>query len=93
MTVYAADPRPASPDVVAVVASLRAHAEKIRAAQLAKLGRLSGNERRTVELVTAQILNRFLDLPAVRLTQAASAAETATYADAVRRLFGLGEYA
>lgn len=79
------------PDVAAVIASLRAHAEKIRVARLAKLGRLSGNERRTLELVTAQILNRFLDLPAMRLTQATSAIEGATYADAVRCLFGLGE--
>ena len=79
------------PDVVAVVASLRAHAEKIRAARLAKLGALSGNERRTAESVTARILDRFLDVPVLRLTQAASAAEGATYADAVRCLFGLGE--
>lgn len=79
------------PDVAAVIVSLRAQAEKIRAARLAKLGSLSDNERRTLESVTARILDRFLDLPATRLTEAASAKEGATYADAVRRLFGLGE--
>jgi glutamyl-tRNA reductase len=79
------------PDVAAVIVSLRAQAEKIRAARLAKLGPLADDERRTLESVTARILDRFLALPAVRLTQVASTAEGATYADAVRRLFGLGE--
>jgi len=78
-------------DVVPAIVSLRARAEEIRAAELAKLGRLSDNERRTVELATAQILNKLLHLPTVRLKQAAAAAEGATYADAVRHLFGLDE--
>lgn len=79
------------PDVAAVIVSLRAQAEKIRAARLKKLGPLSDDERRTLESVTARILERFLELPATRLTQAASASEGATYVDAVRRLFGLGQ--
>jgi len=79
------------PDAATVVASLRAHAEKIRAARLEKLGPLSDHERRKLEFVTARILDRFLALPATRLTQAGSAVERATYADAVQRLFGLGE--
>jgi glutamyl-tRNA reductase len=81
----------ASLDVVPAIASLRARAEEIRTAELAKLGRLSDRERRTVESVTAQILNKLLHLPTVRMKQAAAAAEGATYADAVRHLFGLEE--
>jgi glutamyl-tRNA reductase len=80
-------------DVTAVVAALRAHAEEIRAARLAKVGTLSDDGRRRLESVTVRILDRFLDLPAARLSQAGSAAERATYADDVRCLFGLGEKA
>jgi glutamyl-tRNA reductase len=83
----------ASLDVVPAIVSFRARAEEIRAAELAKLGRLSDNERRTVELATAQILNKLLHLPTVRMKQAAAAAEGATYAAAVRHLFGLDEEA
>jgi glutamyl-tRNA reductase len=79
----------ASLEVVPAIASLRARAEEIRAAELAKLGRLPEHERRTVESVTAQILNKLLHLPTVRMKQAAAAAEGAAYADAVRHLFGL----
>jgi glutamyl-tRNA reductase len=81
----------ASLEVVPAITSLRARAEQIRAAELAKLGRLSEQERRTVESVTAQILNKLLHLPTVRMKQAAAAAEGAAYADAVRHLFGLEE--
>jgi glutamyl-tRNA reductase len=82
-------------DVVPAIASLRARAEEIRAGELAKaegrLGELSESERRTVESVTAQIVNKLLHLPTVRMKQAAAAAEGAVYAEAVRHLFGLGE--
>ena len=81
----------ASLEVVPAITSLRAHAEEIRAAELAKLGRLSEHERRTVESVTAQILNKLLHLPTVRMKEAAAADEGAAYADAVRHLFGLEE--
>ena len=46
----------ASLDVVPAIASLRAHAEAIRAAELAKLGALPDAERERVEAVTAQIV-------------------------------------
>jgi glutamyl-tRNA reductase len=81
----------ASLDVVPAITSLRARAEEIRSAELAKLGRLPEHERRTVESVTTQILNKLLHLPTVRMKQAAAAAEGAAYADAVRHLFGLEE--
>ena len=82
----------ASLDVVPAIASLRAHAEEIRAAELAKLsGRVSEDERRTLESVTAQILNKLLHLPTVRMKEAAITSDGAAYADAVRHLFGLDE--
>jgi glutamyl-tRNA reductase len=79
----------ASLEVVPAIASLRARAEEIRAAELAKLGRLPEHERKTVESVTAQIVNKLLHLPTVRMKQAAAGADGAAYADAVRHLFGL----
>jgi glutamyl-tRNA reductase len=85
----------ASLDVVPAIASLRARAEEIREAELEKaeslLGRLDESQRRAVEAVTAQIVNKLLHLPTVRLKQAAAAADGVLYAEAVRHLFGLGE--
>ena len=74
-----------------VAGSLMARAEEIRATELAKLGGLSEDERRTIELATAQILDKLLHTPAVRLKQAAAAAEGAPFAAAVRYLFGLDD--
>ncbi|HZT92790.1 MAG TPA: glutamyl-tRNA reductase [Gaiellaceae bacterium] len=78
----------ASLDVVPAIASLRARAEEIRSAELAKV-RVSDDERRTLESVTAQILNKLLHLPTVRMKEAAVGPDGAMYADAVRHLFGL----
>ncbi len=83
----------ASRDVVPAITSLRARAEEIRRSELekaeARLGALSESERRAVESVTAQIVNKLLHLPTVRMKQAAAAADGVVYADAVRHLFGL----
>jgi glutamyl-tRNA reductase len=82
----------ASLDVVPAIASLRARAEEIRAAELAKLERrLSDEERRAVESATAQVVNKLLHLPIVRMKEAAVTTDGVVYADAVRHLFGLGE--
>ena len=78
----------ASLDVVPAIASLRARAEEIRSAELAKV-RVSEDERRTLESVTTQILNKLLHLPTVRMKEAAVSADGAAYADAVKHLFGL----
>jgi glutamyl-tRNA reductase len=82
-------------DVVPAIASLRARAEEIREAELRKaeglLGRLDESQRRAVEAITAQIVNKLLHLPTVRMKQAAAAADGVIYAEAVRHLFGLGE--
>jgi glutamyl-tRNA reductase len=85
----------ASLDVVPAIASLRARAEEIREAELQKaeslLGRLDESQRRAVEAVTAQIVNKLLHLPTVRMKQAAVAADGVLYAETVRHLFGLDE--
>ncbi|MFL5918133.1 MAG: glutamyl-tRNA reductase [Gaiellaceae bacterium] len=78
----------ASLDVVPAIASLRAHAEEIRAAELER-AKLSGAERRAAESVTAAVLNKLLHLPTIRMKEAAAAADGVLYADAVRHLFGL----
>jgi glutamyl-tRNA reductase len=83
----------ASLDVVPAIASLRARADEIRRGELAKaearLGRLTEAERSAVEAMTAQIINKLLHLPTVRMKEAAAAADGVIYADAVRHLFGL----
>jgi len=78
----------ASLDVVPTIASLRARAEEIRASELSK-AKLSDEERRAVDSITTQILNKLLHLPTVRMKEAAAAADGVLYADAVRHLFGL----
>jgi glutamyl-tRNA reductase len=82
----------ASLAVVPAIASLRARAEEIRTAELARLeGRLPEGERDVVDTVTTQIVNKLLHLPTVRLKEAAVTADGLLYADVVRHLFGLGE--
>jgi glutamyl-tRNA reductase len=82
----------ASLAVVPAIASLRAHAEEIRRAELARLeGRLPEGDRDVVDTLTAQIVNKLLHLPTVRLKEAAVTADGLLYADVVRHLFGLDE--
>jgi glutamyl-tRNA reductase len=80
-------------DVVPAITQLRARAEEIRRAELArahgKLERLSDADRNAVESLTSQIVNKLLHLPTVRMKEAAAGADGAVYADAVRRLFDL----
>ena len=56
---------------------MRARAEEIRSAELAKaesrLGQLADSERRIVDALTSQIVNKLLHLPTVRLKEAAAA--------------------
>jgi glutamyl-tRNA reductase len=85
----------ASLSVVPAIASLRARAEAIRAAELARvetrLGHLPQGERDIVDTVTAQIVNKLLHLPTVRMKEAAVTPDGLLYADVVRHLFGLEE--
>jgi glutamyl-tRNA reductase len=81
----------ASRDVVPAIASLRARAEEIRAAELERARGLSEQERRAAESITARVLDKLLHLPTVRLKEAAAGADGAVYADAVRHLFDLGD--
>jgi glutamyl-tRNA reductase len=81
--------------VVPAITSLRARAEEIRASELARidarLQRLPEGERRAVEALTSQIVNKLLHLPTVRMKEAAVTPDGVVYADVVRHLFGLGE--
>jgi glutamyl-tRNA reductase len=83
----------ASRGVVPAIAALRGRAEEIRAGELARarrrLARLSEEERRAVEALTVQIVNKLLHEPTVRLKEAAAGAEGSAHADAVRHLFDL----
>jgi glutamyl-tRNA reductase len=84
----------ASLDVVPAIASLRERAEIIRSGELAKaesrLGGLSESERRTVESLTTQIVNKLLHVPIVRLKEAA-ATDGPGYVEVARHLLGIGE--
>jgi glutamyl-tRNA reductase len=85
----------ASLAVVPAITSLRALAEDIRTSELARiearLGRLPEGDRDVVDAVTAQIVNKLLHLPTVRMKEAAVSPDGVLYADVVRHLFGLGE--
>jgi glutamyl-tRNA reductase len=82
----------ASLAVVPAIASLRALAEQIRSSELARVeGRLPESERAVVDTVTAQIVNKLLHLPTIRMKEAAVTPDGLVYADVVRHLFGLAE--
>ncbi len=82
----------ASLAVVPAIASLRALAEEIRSTELARVeGKLPESERAVVDTVTAQIVNKLLHLPTIRMKEAAVTPDGLVYADVVRHLFGLGE--
>jgi glutamyl-tRNA reductase len=80
---------------VPAIASLRARAEEIRMAELAKAERrlrgFTEPERQIVDRVTTQLVSRLLHLPTVRLKQAASAADGPLYVGAACHLFGLDD--
>jgi glutamyl-tRNA reductase len=69
----------AARDVAPLIASIRERADEIRRGELARAsGRLAGlseNERKAVESLTNQIVNKLLHEPIVRLKEAAAAAE------------------
>jgi glutamyl-tRNA reductase len=82
----------ASREVVPAIASLRAWAEEVRAGELARVrGRLglSESQEEAVESITAQIVNKLLHPPTVRLKEAVDGADGGGYAQAVRHLFDL----
>jgi glutamyl-tRNA reductase len=82
----------ASLAVVPAIASLRALAEEIRSSELARVeAKLPESERAVVDTVTAQIVNKLLHLPTIRMKEAAVTPDGLVYADVVRHLFGLGE--
>ncbi len=84
----------ASREVVPEIASLRAWAEEVRTAELARArGRLalSESQHAAVDSVTARIVDKLLHLPTVRMKVAADGANGGSYAEALRHLFGLDD--
>jgi glutamyl-tRNA reductase len=83
----------ASRGVVPAIAALRARAEQIRSGEIERaarrLERLPAEDRRAVEALTVQLVNKLLHDPTVRLKEAAAVADGSAYADAVRHLFAL----
>jgi glutamyl-tRNA reductase len=81
-----------SRDVVPAIAALRHSADEIRRGELRRVeGRLSPGERELVESLTAQIMNKFLHEPTIRMKRAATGPAGLAYAGAVQHLFGNGE--
>ena len=82
-------------EVVPAITSLRRRAEEIRSAELeragARLEGLSPKQRLAVESLTAQIVNKILHVPTVRLKEAAAGADGLAYADTMRHLFDLSD--
>jgi glutamyl-tRNA reductase len=81
--------------VVPAIAALRRRADAIRTAELTraerKLATLTPRERRLVESLTAQIVNKFLHEPTIRMKAAAGGPAGLAYAGVVQRLFEPGE--
>lgn len=80
-------------EVVPTVAAIRAKAEAVRQAELAKaikrLGGLSEKELKTVEALTGSIVNKMLHGPTERLKAVASEKDGYTYVESARYLYGL----
>jgi len=80
-------------EVAPLVSSLRARAEELRAAELARfrsrLAALDPAAREAVEALTRGLVNKLLHDPTVRVKEAAGTAQGDAYADALAALFGL----
>jgi glutamyl-tRNA reductase len=80
-------------EVAPLVSSLRAHAEELRAAELARfrsrLGALDPTAREAVDALTRGLVNKLLHDPTVRIKDAAGTAQGELYANALAALFDL----
>jgi glutamyl-tRNA reductase len=80
-------------EVVPTITALRARADAIREAELAKayarLGDLSERDRETIDALTAAIVNKLLHQPIVRLKERSGDHDGRQYAPAARALFAL----
>lgn len=82
-------------EVEPTIRALRAQAESVRLAELARLARrltgLDDDQREAVELLTKGILNTLLHEPTIRLKELADAGGADVAVDALRELFNLEE--
>jgi len=82
-------------EVAPLVSSLRARAEELRAAELARyrsrLAALDPAAQEAVDALTRGLVNKLLHDPTVRVKEAAGTAQGDMYADALAGLFGLDD--
>lgn len=82
-------------EIAPLIAELRAHTEGIRRQVLDRAARhfahLSGEDRRRLEWFSASLVNAVLHEPTTRLKDETAGGESARFALALRRLFGLEE--
>jgi glutamyl-tRNA reductase len=80
---------------VDAIRQLREHAESLRAAELERalrrLAHLDPADRERVEYLTRALMNKFLHAPTLALRAAAGNGNDRELAEAIRRLFDLGE--
>jgi glutamyl-tRNA reductase len=80
-------------EVAPLISLLRAHAEELRGAELARfrsrLARLDPDAREAVDALTRGLVNKLLHDPTVRIKDAAGTTQGELYADALAALFGL----
>lgn len=82
-------------EVIPTIADLRRRAERIRQAELARIGgklaELSADELNAVNAITSGIINKLLHEPMVRLKESAGHKEGYLYVDSLRHLFALDD--
>jgi glutamyl-tRNA reductase len=80
-------------DAVPTIVALRQYAEKIRTAELdktlARLGPLDERQRRLIEALTTNMVNKFLHTPTVNLKRSSRHERLRDYVELVRSLFEL----
>ncbi len=83
----------AARDVVPFIRTMRSQAEEVRRAELEKalrrMAHLSEEDRQAVDVLTRQLLNKFLHSPTARLRAAAANGGASEVLDAARYLFAL----
>jgi glutamyl-tRNA reductase len=84
-----------SMEVVPTIAAIRAQAEKIRQAELeralSRLGGLSEKELKTIDALTASIVNKMLHEPTRRLKDSVDEKDGYVRVEAIRHVYGLDE--
>ena len=85
--------RLAAQDAVPTIVELQQRLEEIRAAELEKclrrVGPMTPEQRETIELMTAQLVNKILHYPILQLKEADELQERESIRKTIRKIFGL----